>query len=95
MTWESVSSAKRRALLHSIPSKWRLKESEIPPISRLRDVLNFVCRCLNSQEIEITQSSPITILEKIRTGEWSTVEVILAFSHRASLAHQLVCVISI
>ncbi|CDR42385.1 CYFA0S09e02476g1_1 [Cyberlindnera fabianii] len=45
---------------------------------------------LSPDELLITNSSALQILEKIRSKQWSCVEVTQAFCHRAALAHQLV-----
>lgn len=90
MGWETLAEAKQASLLELIPTQWRLNPSQVPPITSLRDVTDFVCRFLHPHEVEITNSSVNTILENIRSSEWSSLDVTRAFCHRAALAHQLV-----
>ena len=40
----------------------------------------------------LTDSPADKILEKIRSLEWTSLDVTRAFCHRAALAHQLVCI---
>jgi amidase len=95
MTWERAAEAKKASLLNLIPRPWRLKPSEIPSITDLRDVTHYICQFLNPRELEITNASSIKIVENIRSLEWSSLDVTRAFCHRAAVAHQLVNNLSI
>ncbi|KAJ5225850.1 Amidase [Penicillium chermesinum] len=89
-TWRIRSDAKRQAILDAIPQKWRLTEP-VPPPTEVRDVTgSYICKYLDAQEIEITESDAVDIAAKTTTGQWSAVKVTEAFCHRAALAHQLV-----
>jgi amidase len=90
MGWETAAEAKKANLLDLIPGPWRLKPSEIPSVTDLRDVTNYICQFLDPRELEITNCSSVKVLENIRSLEWSAVDVTRAFSHRAAVAHQLV-----
>ncbi|KAG9241764.1 amidase signature domain-containing protein [Calycina marina] len=90
MEWEEIAAAKKTSLLDLIPPPWRLSPAELPSVASLRNVTEYACNFLNWLEIEITNSSSTNILDKIRSREWTSVEVTRAFCHRASLAHQLV-----
>lgn len=46
-------------------------------------------KLLSPEEFAITDSSAGTILEKIASGKWSSVEVFKAFAKRGTIAHQL------
>ncbi|KAL2048092.1 hypothetical protein N7G274_000003 [Stereocaulon virgatum] len=89
MIWQSIASAKNASLIDLIPPRWRIKLSDVPPISRLRDFGGYICRFLNPQELEITNASSNAILAHIRSGEWGAADVTRAFCHRAAVAHQL------
>lgn len=94
MTWQETAKAKRESLLQAIPLQWRLTSSQIPPCTRLPDVTGFIRQHLDPAELVITNSSADIVLQRIRTGDWSATEVTRAFCHRASLAHQLVRLLS-
>lgn len=49
----------------------------------------FIQKSLSKEEIEITETDAVGIVEKISAGTWTAEEVTGAFCHRASLAHQL------
>ena len=86
-SWQSLAKAKFRAINNSIPSQWRL--SRVPSIEEQRDVTgDCISKSLSKREIEITETDAVDIVKKTTSGEWTAVEVITAFCHRASLAHQ-------
>ncbi|KAK6846198.1 amidase [Apiospora arundinis] len=88
-SWLTLATAKREAILGSIPEKWRL--TKIPSVEEQRNVTGaYVQQFLSPREVEITGADAVGIVEKTTTGAWSAVEVIKAFCHRASLSHQLV-----
>ncbi len=49
----------------------------------------YICKFLSTEEIEITETDAVDIVEKTSLGIWTAEEVTKAFCHRASLAHQL------
>ncbi len=87
--WKDRARAKKRQQLESIPKDWVL--TNLPDKSQL-DVSDFprTCGLLSEREMEITESDVEVILSKLSKGTWSAVEVTMAFSKRAVIAHQLV-----
>ena len=89
-TWQDLAKAKLDAINGSIPEKWRLSSTSIPSIGEQRDVTrSFIRKFLSTEEIEITETDAVDIVEKTSSGIWTAEEVATAFCHRASLAHQL------
>lgn len=89
--WQTQAKAKRDSINNSIPPEWRL--TSIPSAKEQRDVTgNFICNTLSQEEIEITEADAAEILNYTCTGRWKAETVVKAFSHRASIAHQLVLV---
>ena len=72
-------------------SKWLVPEEKLPPATQL-DVLEFIPNSgfLTEEELVITEATPSTILENIASKKWRSVQVLSAFAHRATVAHQLV-----
>jgi amidase len=89
--WEEIATAKREALLDSIPKEWRIPTHIKPPDSQL-DVTTWPQESgwFTSKELEITSKSATYLVEKLAKGQWTSEEVTLAFCKRASAAHQLV-----
>lgn len=87
--WQEIATAKREAILASIPKEYIIPD--LPTPEQQRDVTGtFVHKYLSLQEIEITETDAPGIVAKTTTGEWTAVEVTKAFIHRACIAHQLV-----
>ncbi|OAX34389.1 general amidase [Rhizopogon vinicolor AM-OR11-026] len=86
--WPSIAAEKRQRQLKSIPQDWLVS----PPPDSTLDVTGFpeTCGLLNPQDIEITNASTDVLLEKLASGEWTSVDVTTAFYKRAIIAHQLV-----
>ncbi|KAI0793475.1 general amidase [Abortiporus biennis] len=86
--WEELVQEKRERQRSSIPPEWI-----IPSVTRgLTNVLEVpsTCGLLSDKELEITGTSDASIiLDKLATGQWSSVEVTTAFAKRAIIAHQL------
>ncbi|KAF4543218.1 General amidase [Lasiodiplodia theobromae] len=86
--WQEIATAKREAILASIPKEYIIPD--LPTPEQQRDVTGtFVHKYLSPQEIEITETDAPGIVAKTTTGEWTAVEVTKAFIHRACIAHQL------
>jgi amidase len=88
-TWKDIVAEKKRRQQASIPKEWIL--TNLPPKEQL-DIVLFpeTCGLLSTKEIEITNMSVDGLMEKLRIGSWSAVDVTTAFSKRAIIAHQLV-----
>ena len=87
--WRHLAEAKRESILQSIPVEWRLEK--IPSAEEQKDVTGvFIQQFLSSREIEITETDAVGIAQETTSGNWAAEEVVKAFCHRASLAHQLV-----
>lgn len=90
--WKELTVDKRHRQQSEIPPGWVLKS---PPGSDILDVRAFPdsqqCGLLTEREIVITNTTDVdTLLRKLASREWSSVEVTTAFYKRAIIAHQLV-----
>ena len=90
MSWKAATLSKRERLLSQIPPAWRLDHDKIAGPSLLPDVTGVVASHLNVLEQQITQCSTVQLLQDIERGNFTSREVLSAFSHRAALAHQFV-----
>ena len=91
--WQDIAKEKFEAISKSIPQAWKL--SSVPSIQEKRDVTGSVITAsLSQQERMITETDAVEIVAKTSTGQWKAEDVVTAFCHRASLAHQLVSCVS-
>ncbi|KAG0695939.1 general amidase [Suillus ampliporus] len=86
--WTDLVTEKKQRQLKSIPQEWLVT----PPPDSTLDVTGFpeTNGLLNAREVEITNTSVESLLEKLASAEWTAVDVTTAFSKRAVVAHQLV-----
>jgi amidase len=89
--WEEIARNKRQALLAKIPAEYRIPPELEPPETQLNvAVWPRESGWFTQKELEITESTATTILQKIAAQEWSSEEVTRAFCKRAAASHQLV-----
>jgi amidase len=89
-TWQELAVEKKRRQTASIPQGWLIA----PPTDDVLDVTDIPANCglLSARELEITEIGKLAVLlNKLATGEWSSVEVTTAFCKRAVIAQQVVC----
>jgi len=91
-TWEDKAAAKRASILAAIPAKWRLSPADIKRASEQRQLTGaFVQQFLDPADVSIVSMDSVPIVEAIRAGKLSSVEVATAFCKAAAVAHQIVC----
>ncbi|GLB42408.1 putative amidase [Lyophyllum shimeji] len=86
--WKDICAEKRKAQSAAIPPEWIIQ----PPPESQSLVLDVPAQSglLTERELEITETTDVDlILQKLRSAEWSSVEVTTAFYKRAIIAQQL------
>ncbi|KAH9850566.1 general amidase [Lenzites betulinus] len=86
--WKTRAAERKELQLKQIPKEWTIT----PPPEDQRNVLDIprTCGLLTARELDITDTVNIAILlDKLRTGQWTSVEVTTAFYKRAIIAQQL------
>ncbi|KAH8892179.1 amidase [Thozetella sp. PMI_491] len=89
MSWELAAQEFRDALDRAIPQKWKLSEDQKSTSKDVRDIPR-TCGLLSAKQLEVTEQSATDLLNRIASGELSSVQVVEAFCGRAAIAHQLV-----
>ena len=92
--WETLAKEKRDSVNALIPEAWLLP-SHVPSVKEQKNVAGkYIQQFLNPDEVVITETDAVGIVERTTTGKWTAREVTEAFCHRSALAHQLVCLIT-
>ncbi|EME85207.1 uncharacterized protein MYCFIDRAFT_54362 [Pseudocercospora fijiensis CIRAD86] len=87
-TWREIGRKKREQVRASLPTQWCL--SNVPSAQEEPNALAFSRTHLSAREIEITEHySASQLLQLLANGSLSATEVLEAFAHRATIAHQL------
>jgi amidase len=88
--WKEVVVRKRATREALLPKKWLVPDSNLPS----EDVFDVTALCaqkgwLSDLKLEIASKTVTELSEEIKTGRLTSVQVISAFAHRATIAHQL------
>jgi amidase len=83
----AIARHRRDAVLASFYDLWSIDETDLP-----NDLTAFSLKCglYATDQVEILQSEAEDILQKIRDGIWTSVEVTEAFMMAAAVAQKLV-----
>ncbi|KAF8001109.1 hypothetical protein HF325_004898 [Metschnikowia pulcherrima] len=89
-TYKDIALKKRQQRDTQFKKEWLVPESQLPN-ANTKDVSTWIedSGVLSKSEQEITSALAETIVENIKAKKWRAVEVVKAFCHRASVAHQL------
>jgi amidase len=90
LSWSDIAAKKRKTTFDKIPKQWILSRDKVPSESE-RNVL-LVPRTsgiLSEKEMTITESSMADVLQRLRSGKWTSEEVTEAICKRAAIAHQI------
>lgn len=90
-SWEQRAQNKRESTLNCIPSKWRLKISDLDRAGRQRDLTgHFIEGFLDPETVQITALDTTEIVAALQNRTLSAVQVTTAFCQTAAVAHQIV-----
>ncbi|KAI4190375.1 MAG: hypothetical protein L6R41_000827 [Letrouitia leprolyta] len=68
--WQTLGKAKLESINESLPQDWRVQS--LPSNEQQRDVTgDFIRQYLSKDEIEITEASATTIVERSSSGQWT------------------------
>ncbi len=78
-------------MAESIPAAWRLPPSPTSKSSETDSVMRHeaITQILSPTEVKISETATPLILDRLKTGQWTSEAVVTAFCKRAAIAHQL------
>jgi len=89
-TWQKKAEAKVAETKSKIPDEWTLQKHDLEAAKRQRQLSGpFIERFLNDGELEITGNDSVPLLSKIKSGQYTALQVTTAFCKRAAIAHQI------
>jgi amidase len=90
-SWEIEVEKCKKIQAESIPKKYMLPEDKLPG-SDVLYVVDFAKKsgALTEKELEITESSATSLVEKMGKGALTAEEVVIAYLKRATIGQQLV-----
>jgi amidase len=88
-SWKAIGQRKRESVQALLPASFRIEK--VPPPEEQRDVTRYVRQFLSEKELDITENySAEALVAKLASSSFSSADVVSAFIHRATIAHQLV-----
>lgn len=93
-SWEAKAKAKVAETKSKIPKEWRLNQSSLDKAKQIKKLSGpFIESFLSDEEISITRNDSTLLVEKVKTGEYTALQVAQAFCKTAAIAHQIVSII--
>jgi hypothetical protein len=91
ISWEAQAAKKRADTLAKIRPEWRLSDRDLERAREQRDLTGpFIQSFLLPDEVSIVSMESVDIVDSIRHGTLTAVEVTNAFCKTAAIAHQIV-----
>jgi amidase len=90
-SWQAIVERKRDERQSCLPTGWLIPDNELPSDS-ITDTTK-ICETsgwLHEQEVAITNLDLTDLAAAIREKRYTSVQVVDAFAHRATIAQQLV-----
>ncbi|KAB5559941.1 amidase signature domain-containing protein [Coniochaeta sp. 2T2.1] len=89
-SWQQKAAAKREAISACIPTEWRLSPDQLKLAEGKRDITGPVIQqFLSDEEKRIVNLDSVPIVEAIKNGKLTAVQVTKAFCHTAAIIHQI------
>lgn len=89
MTWEIAAQQKIAERQTRLPAKWLIPDADLPG-DQVLDVSNLCQKWLNPAELAITKLTVTQLAKAIADRKFTSVQVVEAYAHRATIAQQLI-----
>ncbi|TRX93444.1 hypothetical protein FHL15_005719 [Xylaria flabelliformis] len=90
LSWEVRAAIKRADTLKKIPASWKLSHEDLAKAEKQRDLTgSFIQGFLDADEISITSKDSVQLVQEIKDGKLTAVQVTSAFCKTAAIAHQI------
>lgn len=92
-SWEAKAKAKVAETKSKIPNEWRLNQSSLDKAKQVKKLSgSFIESFLSDEESSIVRNDSTVLVEKVKTGEYTALQVAQAFCKTAAVAHQIVSI---
>lgn len=90
-TWSSKAAAKRASTLAKIYPEWRLAPEDIRRASTQRNLTgSFIQQFIAADDAAILSMDSVSVVDAIKQGRLTSLQVTTAFCKAAAVAHQIV-----
>lgn len=89
--WKAKAAAKVASTHSKIPQEWLLSHRDVERAKHQRQLSGpFIEQFLNDGELAIIRADSMALVEDLRSGKYSALQVTRAFCKTAAVAHQIV-----
>ncbi|KAL8786464.1 MAG: hypothetical protein Q9213_002780 [Squamulea squamosa] len=89
-SWQVIARAKVADLESRIPKEWVLSQAELDRAKQQRDLTgSYIEQYLNDHEVDIIRNGSLDLVEKIKSKQYTAVEVTHAFCKITAVAQQI------
>jgi amidase len=90
-SWQDKAAAKVSETRLKIPPEWTLTETDLEDAKNQRQLSGpFIEKFLENEELEIIQNDSVSLVAKIKAGQYTALQVTWAYCKTAAIAHQIV-----
>ena len=90
-SWQAKAKAKVTDMESKIPKKWRLERADLEEAKKQRKLTGpFTEKFLDDSEVAIIRNDSVQLVERIKSQQYTAVEVAQAYCHMAAIAQQSV-----
>jgi hypothetical protein len=91
MPWQAMAKAKVADTWSKIPREWILGREDLENAKKQRQLNGpFIESFLEEGELEIIRNDSVPLVEKIRSGQYTALQVARAYCKTTAIAHQIV-----
>lgn len=88
--WQTRAAEKRKSLLASIRDDWKLSPEDLAKAKSQRDITGVVPEHLKAAEVSILAKDAPDIVNHLKDGTYSALQVTTAFCKAPAIAYQIV-----
>jgi amidase len=89
--WQAIARAKVANTMSKIPREWVVDQADIEGAKRQRQLSGpFIERFLDEGELEIVRDDSVSLVDKVKSGQYTTLQAVRAYCKAAAIAHQIV-----
>jgi len=89
--WKAAAKAKVEAIKALVPANWILSDENLKDAKAKRQLTgNYINQWLDVKEVEIINLDSKSLVERLRAGILTALEVTEAYCHTAAIAYQIV-----
>ena len=89
--WQAMAKAKVAETMSKIPREWILDQTDLDDAKTQRQLSGpFIEKFLDEGDLDVIRNDSVSLVEKIKSGRYTALQVASAYCKTAAIAHQIV-----